>query len=130
TGWSKKSIYDEVWFDSSTERSLANLLDDADEIEAWVRLLVKDLEINWEGGNYNPDFIAVDKDGVHWVVEVKADRDLPTKAVKGKREAAERWANHVNANDKVKDEWRYMLASESDIKKTKGSWPALVAATS
>ena len=129
TGWSKKSIYEEVWFDSSTERSLANLLDDAEEIKAWVRLLVKDLEINWEGGNYNPDFIAIDKDGVHWVIEVKADRELPTKAVRGKREAAERWANHVNADDKVKSEWRYMLASESDLKNAKGSWPTIVAAT-
>lgn len=124
-----KAYYQQEWFDSSTERTLANLLDDADEVAAWLRLQRGDLEIQWEGGTYNPDFIAIDSDGVRWVVEVKSDRDMPTETVQSKRQAAKRWANHVTSSDAVDVEWRYLLASESDIAGAKGSWSALRASS-
>jgi len=38
-------------------------LDDADGIQFWLRLQNDDLTIVWEGGNYNPDFLAVDATG-------------------------------------------------------------------
>ena len=42
-----------------------------------VRLQVDDLPILWaEGRDYNPDFIVVDSDGTHWVVEVKMDKEM------------------------------------------------------
>ena len=123
-GWSK-SMYDQVWFDSSTERDLANILDDADEIEVWVRLHIKDLAIKWEGGNYNPDFVAVETGGDHWLIEVKADKEVASSDVQGKREAAERWANHVSVAEGAKAKWHYLLASESDIAQAKGDWTAL-----
>jgi type III restriction enzyme len=129
TGWTK-SMYEQVWFDSSTERDLANLIDDEDEIVSWMRLHTGDLPILWSsaGAFYNPDFIAIDKEGIHYVIEVKADKDMESPDVKGKREAAQRWANHVSSDDQVKVEWRYLLVSESDIKQAKGSWAALKAA--
>ncbi len=129
-GWTK-SMYEQVWFDSETERHLANLLDDSDEIEVWVRLHLKDLPIRWEGGNYNPDFVAVETGGDHWVIEVKADRDVETTDVQGKRQAAEKWANHVSIAEPVREHlpegagWHYLLASESDIAQAKGDWRAL-----
>ena len=121
----EKAYYEQEWFDSSTERTMANLLDDADEVEAWLRLQRGDLEIRWDGGTYNPDFIAIDTDGVHWVIEVKSDKDLPTDTVQAKRKAAQRWANHVTSSEAVSVEWRYLLASESDIAQAKGAWSAL-----
>jgi type III restriction enzyme len=123
----RKSLYTQDNFDSSTERAVANLLDDADDIQFWVRLQRGDLPILWSDGGreYNPDFIAVQDDNVRFVIEVKADRDLPTGDVQGKREAAQRWANHVNADPSVPDPWAYLLASETDLRTAHGSWPAL-----
>lgn len=125
-----KSLYTQDWFDSSTERNVANILDDADELTFWVRLQRNDLPILWtEGGReYNPDFIAVEtatEGGTHWLVEVKMDKEMASAEVASKREAARRWANHVTADAKVPDTWRYLLASETDVRTSKGSWSAL-----
>jgi type III restriction enzyme len=114
-------------FDSSTERDLANVLEDEDAITLWVRLQIGDLPILWTGAGreYNPDFIAVDRAEVHWVIEVKMDKEMANSDVQGKRDAARRWANHVSADEKVGAVWRYMLLSESDIAMTHGTWAAL-----
>ena len=59
----RKSLYAQDWFDSSTERTMANVLDDEDDIRFWARLQIKDLPILWSGAKeYNPDFVAVDLD--------------------------------------------------------------------
>jgi type III restriction enzyme len=123
-GW-KRSMYLQVWFDSGTERTLATILDDADEIKFWVRLSTGDLPILWQsdGRKYNPDFIAVDTSGVHWLIESKMDKEMESFDVKGKELAAERWASHVSTKTDVT--WRYLLVSESDIAAAKGSWSAL-----
>ena len=44
--------------------------------------------------------------------------------MQAKREAAQRWANHVNADEKVDVEPRYLLASEDDVDRAK-DWTAL-----
>lgn len=124
----KKSLYAQDWFDSSTERDVANVLEAESDIIVWVRLQIGELPILWtEGGReYNPDFVAIDKASVHWLVEVKMDKEMETPAVQGKREAAQRWANHVSADEKVGGvRWRYLLLSESDVRTAKGSWEAL-----
>ncbi len=124
----KKSVYTQDWFDSGPERDVANILESADEIAYWMRLQNGDLPILWHGsGNkYNPDFIAVDDEKVHWIVEVKSDKQKGSAEVEGKREAAIRWSKHVNAEEKVTDTWRYLLVSESHVKTAKGSWMALL----
>jgi type III restriction enzyme len=123
-GWTK-CYYEQAWFDSAPERDTALILDDAQTVNYWVRLHINDLPIVWEEGSYNPDFIAVEKDKTHWVVEVKSDRDLKSSEVQSKREAAQRWANHVTADKKVTSEWRYLLVSEADVKAANGDWKAL-----
>jgi type III restriction enzyme len=122
----EKSLYTQDWFDSSTERTVANLLDEADDVRFFIRLQVNDLPILWaEGRDYNPDFIVVDADGIHWVVEVKMNKEMPTETVGEKREAARRWASHVSADEKVNETWRYLLVSEADVETAKGYWQAL-----
>ena len=110
---------------STRQRSgeLARIVDEADGVDLWVRLHTGDLPILWTSGGqqYNPDFIVVEKDGTHWIVEVKADRDMTSDVVQGKREAAKRWANHVTDGAKAAS-WHYLLVSESDIETAKGSW--------
>lgn len=128
-GWNK-GLYDQAWFDSSPERDLANVLDQADEIELWVRLHLNDLPILWAGAErtYNPDFLARSTDGDYWIVEIKDDRHMDDDEVREKRHAALAWANTVNAEKKY-GKWHYLLISETELANAKGSWPALVKAT-
>lgn len=125
-GW-KRSLFPVEWFDSRPERTAANVLDGTDEVTCWVRLHAGELPILWNGfgQEYNPDFLAVEADGRHWVVEIKMDKEMTSPDVKGKREAAQRWASHVNADDRVDARWGYLLLSESDVEMSRGSWPTL-----
>lgn len=124
----RKSLYAQDWFDSSTERDVANILEDEEAIELWVRLQINDLPILWTGAReYNPDFIALERDDTHWAIEVKMDKEMASADVQAKREAARRWANHVSADDQVNTTWRYLLVSEADVKTARGSWEALKA---
>lgn len=125
-GW-RKSMYGVDWFDSEPERAVAAAIDDADSVSSWLRLHTGELPILWtnDGRHYNADLIVVGDDGTKWVVEVKRDSDIGSAEVLGKREAAKRWVNHVNASELVDADWRYLLLSETDIKQAKGSWPAL-----
>lgn len=125
-GWSR-SLFPVEWFDSSPERTVANIVDSDPSIKLWVRLHLNELPILWNSGGqqYNPDLIVIENDETHWVVEVKMDKEVQSEDVQGKREAAQRWANHVSADDKVKVTWKYLLVSESDINIAKGSWQAL-----
>jgi type III restriction enzyme len=123
----KRSLFPIEWFDSKPERTLANMVDEDEGVRLWVRLHIGELPILWNsaGQEYNPDFIVIERDGTHWIVEVKGDKEMTSEDVKGKREAAKRWANYVTADDKVGVTWRYLLVSESDLDMAKGSWPAL-----
>ncbi|MBT2515580.1 DEAD/DEAH box helicase family protein [Arthrobacter sp. ISL-30] len=126
-GWNR-SIMPLEWFDSSTERDFANVVDDDSGVAWWIRLQRDELPLTWSssGQKYNPDFIVIGTDGRHWLVEVKADRDLTNVTVQAKREAARRWANYVNTSPEFSDQrWAYLLVSESDIRHTNGSWPQL-----
>jgi type III restriction enzyme len=125
-GW-KRSLFPVEWFDSRPERSVADAVDDDPGVTCWVRLHVGELPILWNSGgqNYNPDFLVIDADATHWVVEVKMDKEMTSADVKGKRDAARRWANYVNADANVAAPWRYLLVSESDVDTARGSWAAL-----
>lgn len=122
-----KSIYAQDWFDSGPERDLANILNATKEIAYWIRLQQNDLPILWHGSGreYNPDFIAIEDDDTHWIIEVKKDNEMTSADVQGKREAAIRWVQHVNTDEKVTETWRYLLLSETNVKTAKGSWTAL-----
>jgi type III restriction enzyme len=121
-----KSVYTQDWFDSSTERDAANILEEADEVEAFLRLQTGDLGILWaRDRSYNPDFIVVETSGNHFVLEIKMDKERESADVKGKREAAKRWATYVNEDEKVAATWAYLLAYEQDVKEAAGSWAAL-----
>jgi type III restriction enzyme len=103
------------------------MVDEDASVSCWVRLHVNDLPILWNsaGQEYNPDLIVIDGDDTHWVVEVKMDKEVASGDVQGKREAARRWANHVNADPLGQVKWHYLLVSETDINTVKGSWTAL-----
>lgn len=121
-----KSLFTQDWFDSGPERDVANLLDGAAEVAHWLRLQRNDLPIVWaEHREYNPDFVVVESDGDHFVLEVKMQKEMASADVQAKREAARRWANYVNASSKVQSTWSYLLAGEAEVKTAAGSWVAL-----
>lgn len=123
-GW-KKSMFEQEWFDSRPERDVARLLENAKEVAQWVRLQTDDLPIKWEGGTYNPDFLAIENDGSRWIIEVKSDLNVASEEVQAKRQAAQRWVNFVNHSKKDSPPWHYVLAGETEIATAKGSWTAL-----
>lgn len=120
------SLFTQDWFDSGTERDVANILDDEKAIKFWLRLQRGDLPIVWaEDRSYNPDFIVGETDATHYIVEVKMQKEMTSDDVLAKRKAAKRWVNHVNISAKIKPKWNYLLVGEDDVKTASGSWTAL-----
>lgn len=123
----QRGMHGLTWFDSRPERTVANMVDSNQHVTRWARLQVGDIQILWDSGGrkYNPDLLVIEADGTHWLVEIKADKDINSAEVLAKREAARRWASHVSSKLDVKVPWRYLLVSESDIDTAKDSWEAL-----
>lgn len=130
-GWNK-SVYEINAFDAySTEFRLASLFEAASspEVSAWIRINeTVPLRIPYLLGavqrQYEPDFIVIDKQGTHWIIEGKADTEMSSPTVTSKRDAARAWVNTVNASDAVPEKWGYLLASESVIASS-SSWTSL-----
>ena len=113
SGWTK-GLYPIAWFDSDPERACANILEGDDQVDVWVRLERGDTPVTWNAGVYQPDFYVRTTDGKNWMVEVKADKDLPLETVQRKKNAAEIWVNLVS--DSGFGDWRYALIPESTVK--------------
>lgn len=124
TGW-VRALFAVNWFDSEPERTTANIVDKDDNVKVWVRLYRNDLPILWSsaGNWYNPDFLVIETNGTHWVVEDKMDKEMTSEVVQAKREAAQRWANRVSAE--LGTPWRYLLVSQTDVDTVRESWEAL-----
>lgn len=134
SGWTR-SVFDAVGFDAyTTEFRLAELFDTGAGVKAWVRVnntvpLAIPYLIGAIQRTYMPDFIVVDDQGVHWIVEGKADSEMTDPVVIAKRDAARAWVNAVNASPDVAIKWGYLLSSEAAIAAAAGSWAALKAAS-
>lgn len=134
TGWTT-GVLPAAPFDAySTEYRLADLLDGAPEVAWWVRILphLGVYIVYGQNQRYIPDFIAIDTDGDHWLIEGKADARANDAEVKAKRAAAERWVRHVNDSGWTDPQsgaelprWHYLLANETQIKHAAGSWAGL-----
>lgn len=125
-GW-RHNILPIAAFDAkTTEYTLANILDSSTKISWWLRLQRDDpayIELD-TGGKYYPDFIAIDTDGAHWLIEGKSNNDVARTDVQAKRAAAEEWARFVNDEQKF-GTWHYLFCSETVIKNARGSWDNL-----
>lgn len=124
----RKSLTGIARFDArSTEFELARLMDLAPEIKAWRRL--EDGDDVWlmreVGGKYYPDFIAIDTDDVHWLIETKADGKDDDAEVQSKRRTADDWARLVRDYGEY-GIWRHLFCTESDIAGAQGSWSRLL----
>ena len=119
-----------AYFDAgSTEFELARLLDRDDALKWWLRVYVGGQAfIPTPEGAYFPDFIALDTEDTYWLVESKADDHARDDSVLRKKAAAETWSRAVRDEEDFGD-WRYMFATESDIKQAAGSWNSLLVTT-
>lgn len=128
-GWEKNVMPVAVFDAGSTEWELARLMDRDPNIRWWVRVYVGGQAfIPTTHGDYFPDFIALDTKGAHWLIESKADDHANDESVLRKKAAGETWARAVRDEEDF-GTWRYMFATESDIKQAAGSWNALLVTT-
>jgi type III restriction enzyme len=112
----QKCIFNLVPCDNDFEREFAKFLDCAGDVTAFAKLPrafgfsieYTDTAINLR--NYEPDFVAVDKAGVHWLLESKGQENLD---VLRKDVAAVRWCE--NATKLTNNHWRYVKVPQKEF---------------
>ena len=128
-GWIK-SLFTAETFDSYTgEYMLAKLLDTSPNIVWWQRLHTADGAFIYYNprDRYFPDFVAMDDQGTHWIIEGKAQRGKADDVVQKKRAAAEAVVHRLLGEDSfVGQSWGYLIAYEDDIEGS-DSWNDLKA---
>ncbi|MCF3140817.1 DEAD/DEAH box helicase family protein [Paenarthrobacter sp. AR 02] len=131
-GW-RRNIMPIASFDAkSTEWEIAHIIDNDSEVAWWLRLDSQGPV--WiptdEAGRYFPDFIAIDKRGTRWIIEGKSDKESTDPGVLHKKAAAQQWARSVrDEDDEQFGQWRYMFITETDVKRSSGSWNGLLTVT-
>lgn len=130
-GWFK-SLFEAESFDSfSGEYQLAKLLNTSPRIKWWHRLHPRDRACVQYTANdrYYPDFVAMDTDGIHWIIERKDERGRDDAKVQAKRRATETLVRRLIAEDAYQGQkWGYLIAYEQDIAQS-DSWEDLKALT-
>lgn len=128
-GWFK-SLFAEESFDSYTgEYELAKLLNTSPNIVWWHRLHLQDQAYVYYNAKdrYFPDFVALDTDDVHWIIEGKDERGRDDVRVQAKRKAAEALVRRLVAEEAYEGQkWGYLIAYEQDTARA-DSWDDLKA---
>jgi type III restriction enzyme len=117
-GWTRNAESVAAFDSYSGEFAFAMRADVSEGVEWWLRIYTSDpAYINREPvGRYYPDFIVVDAEKVHWVVETKSDTAARNDTdVAAKRRDAEAWVIAVN-DSKLFGTWRYLFVTESQLK--------------
>lgn len=72
-----------------------------------------------------PDFLALDDQGIYWIIEVKNEGGRADNTVQAKRRAAEEIVNRLIGIEEFADQhWGYLIAYEDDIASS-DSWEDL-----
>ena len=106
---SQKTVFNYVPCDNDYELAFAKFLDKSDDVKAFAKLPMQlgfciqytDTLANIR--NYFPDFIAINKDGSHWIIETKGREDVD---VALKDQAAINWCNA--ATELTGTRWKYL----------------------
>jgi type III restriction enzyme len=112
----RKCVFNLVPCDNDFEREFAKFLDNAADIEAFSKLPqpfgfsidYTDTEMNLK--SCYPDFVAIDTDDVHWLLETKGQE---TAEVARKDAAATLWCE--NATKLSTSTWKYMKIPQKDF---------------
>lgn len=128
-GW-ERGLYGAAAFDAyETEFRIATLLDSSSRIQAWTRLYIEDgASIEYGvGRRYFPDFVAIENDGTHWIIEGKSDAGRDDDTVQEKRDAALTVLREMEGLPGWKDTcWGYVICYQDDVKRSQ-KWEDLIA---
>jgi type III restriction enzyme len=113
-----KTVFNLVAADNDFEREFAHYLQDATDVVSFVKLPKRfgfTIEYTDSATNlryYEPDFVAVDKDGVHYVIETKGQENID---VAYKDRAATIWCE--NATLLTETTWVYFKVPQIEFGK-------------
>jgi type III restriction enzyme len=112
----QKSIFNLVPCDNDFEREFAKFLDNAKDVTAFSKLprgfgfTIEYTDAATNLRNYEPDFVAIDKSGVHWLLESKGQENVD---VLRKDIAAARWCE--NASKLSSTTWKYIKIPQKEF---------------
>lgn len=112
----QKCIFNLVPCDNDFEREFAKFLDDAKDVTAFAKLprafgfTIEYTDTAMNLRNYEPDFVAIDKSGTHWVLESKGQENVD---VLRKDIAAIRWCE--NATKLTDKKWKYVKVAQKEF---------------
>jgi type III restriction enzyme len=111
-----RTVFNLVPCDNGFERDFAKFLDNAEDVAAFAKLPQPfGFSIEYTDGgmnlrSYYPDFVAVDGDGAHWLLETKG---AETEDVVYKDAAAQQWC--TNATQLTKTHWKYLKIPQKEF---------------
>ena len=111
-----KCIFNLVPCDNDFEREFAKFLDSAEDAQAFAKLprafgfVIEYTDAAMNLRNYEPDFVAVDRGGVQWLLESKGQENVD---VARKDIAAMRWCE--NATKLTGKQWRYVKVPQKEF---------------
>src|SRR6266852_8843057 len=112
----QKCVFNLVPCDNDFEREFAKFLDNASDVKAFAKLprvfgfTIEYTDTSMNLRNYEPDFVAIDKSGVHWLLESKGQENVD---VLRKDVAAVRWCE--NASKLTDKQWRYAKVPQKEF---------------
>lgn len=112
----QKCIFNLVPCDNDFEREFAKFLDNATDVRAFSKLprafgfTIEYTDTAMNLRNYEPDFVAVDKAGTHWLLESKGQENVD---VLRKDVAAIRWCE--NATKLTDKQWKYVKVPQKEF---------------
>lgn len=116
-----KACHECYGFDSGTERSFAQILEQDAEVLAWLRPAATQFNIHWgrDTRRYEPDFVVETTDGIY-LVETKASKELSHEEVQAKADAARQYCSLATdyTTQHGGKPWTYLLVSHLDIEPT------------
>ena len=109
-------IFNLVPCDNDFEREFAKFLDNAKDVTAFAKLprafgfTIEYTDTTRNLRNYEPDFVAIDKGEVHWLLETKGQENVD---VFRKDVAAVRWCQ--NATSLTDKQWKYAKVPQKEF---------------
>ena len=110
-----KCLFDCSAFDSTPEKTLAEIIEDDAAVLKWLRPPVDQLPIFYGGRPYNADFVA-ETSTTKYLLEVKERKAIYEGDVLAKARAAIKWCEAATNADKQKP-WEYKLIPDDVVKR-------------
>jgi type III restriction enzyme len=107
-----KACHPQYKFDSSSEKVLAQIVEEDKSISKWLRPADKQFRLYWANNSrlYYPDFVVERNDAIY-LVEVKAANQVDTGEVQDKKRAAMNYCKYASEYNIAngKKPWKYVI---------------------